>query len=136
LSTPHVLDSYALLAYFGGEEGAEVVRGLLAAAERGDAVLHLSVVNLGEIAYISERAHGRAGAERVIAAIDQLPISVESADLRRTLDTAHLKASYPIAYADAFALALAVEMDAALVTGDPEFGAAEDLVEITWLRPA
>jgi ribonuclease VapC len=45
---------------------------------------------------------------------------------------AELKARYPIYYADAFALATAMEQGADLVTGDPEFRQVEHLVNIIW----
>ena len=46
---------------------------------------------------------------------------------------AELKARYPISYADAFALASAIEHQAELVTGDPEFRQVENLVKIVWV---
>lgn len=49
------------------------------------------------------------------------------------LGAAHIKAEYPIAYADAFAAALAQHHRTTLVTGNPEFKALEELVEIQWL---
>jgi uncharacterized protein len=50
-----------------------------------------------------------------------------------TFAAAHLKAQYPIAYADAFALALAQSKEATLLTGDLEFRQAEKEVSIEWL---
>jgi hypothetical protein len=41
--------------------------------------------------------------------------------------------SRAISYAGAFAVALAQEMTATLVTGDPEFKRVESLVKIMWL---
>jgi len=46
---------------------------------------------------------------------------------------AELKARFPISYADASALASAIEHAATLVTGDPEFKHVEHLVKITWV---
>ena len=43
------------------------------------------------------------------------------------------KAQYNISYADCFALASALEYKAILVTGDPEFKKAEQLIEIVWV---
>ncbi len=43
------------------------------------------------------------------------------------------KAQYPISFADAFATATAIRMDAELLTGDPEFRRVEQLVKIRWL---
>lgn len=40
---------------------------------------------------------------------------------------------YPISYADAFALATALEQNAALVTGDQEFRQVEHLVKVVWV---
>ena len=49
------------------------------------------------------------------------------------MEAARLKARFPLAYADAFALATAIRFGARLVTGDPEFEVAEDLVDVEWL---
>lgn len=49
------------------------------------------------------------------------------------MSAAHLKAHYPISYADAFAAVLAQELKATLVTGDPEFHAVQHLIHIEWL---
>ena len=44
-----------------------------------------------------------------------------------------LKLGFPISYADAFAVATAIRMNAAIVTGDPEFRRVEQLVTVNWL---
>jgi ribonuclease VapC len=44
-----------------------------------------------------------------------------------------IKARYPLSYADAFATAAALRMNAAILTGDPEFRAVRDLVPIEWV---
>ena len=64
----YVVDSYALMAYLGGEAGAEQV-----------------------------------------------------------------KAHHAVSYADAFAIALAQEKEAPVITGDPEFEKVEYLVKVIWL---
>ena len=47
---------------------------------------------------------------------------------------AELKSRHAIAYADAFAVATAVEFDATLVTGDPEIEPLEGTqLEVEWL---
>lgn len=129
----YVLDSFALLAYFGAEPGGPQVEALLAQAKAGQAVAYLSVINFGELIYITEREQGAFATRRAIAAIDQLPIAVIEADRRLTFAAAHIKAHYRLSYADAFAVALAQQTRAALLTGDPEFRAVEHLVAIEWL---
>ena len=129
----YVLDSFALLAYFGAEPGEPRVKTLLADAAVEQAVVYLSVISYGELVYITEREQGAFAARRAIAAVDQLPITVIDADRSLTFAAAHVKAHHRLSYADAFAVALTQQMQATLVTGDPEFRAVEGLVAIEWL---
>lgn len=133
MSQIYVLDAFALLAYLRGEPGAERVRDLLLRARSGEARLYLCLVNYGEVLYISERQGGRPAAEEAIRIIDHLPLETVLADRDLTFAAAHLKARYPISYADAFAATLAQKLSATLVTGDPEFRKVEAVVEIEWL---
>lgn len=57
-----MFDSFALLAYFDNEPGAEMVEQLLRQAQGQTATLHLSLVNLGEVYYIIQRERGRDAA--------------------------------------------------------------------------
>ncbi len=115
----YVLDSFALLAYFEDEPGRARVQQILEQGARGSAEIFLSIVNYGEVVYITEREQGLTQAQSVIAAVDQLPIKVVAADRALTLAAAHLKAKKAIAYADAFAVALTQSKGAKLLTGDP-----------------
>ena len=58
------MDSYAMLAYFQNEDGAQSVQQLLAESVLGESALFISCINLGEIAYITRR---KAGPERRIS---------------------------------------------------------------------
>ncbi len=49
------------------------------------------------------------------------------------MQAAGIKGGYPIAYADAFAVALAIKLKAAIVTGDSEFRSVEKEAHIIWL---
>ena len=129
----YVLDSFALLAYFGAEPGEPQVKAVLAHATGGHAVAYLSIINYGELIYITEREQGVFAARRTIAAVDQLPIAVIEADRRLTFAATHIKAHHRLSYADAFAVALAQQTQATLLTGDPEFRAVEHLITIEWL---
>ena len=53
--------------------------------------------------------------------------------MARVLAAAQIKTQYPISYADAFAVALAQELNATIVTGDPEFKQVESIVTLFWL---
>ena len=128
-----VLDSYAILAHFEHEAGAARVREILEQGQQNQATIYLSVVNYGEVVYITEREQGLSAAQHVIAAIDQWAVSLVEADRKLTLAAAHVKAHHAISYADAFAVALAQSRQAMLLTGDPEFRKVEDLITIDWL---
>ena len=133
--TQYVLDSFALLAYLEDEPGRAHVQAILKQATQGSVEIFLSIVNYGEVVYITEREQGLNRAQSVIAAVDQLPITVVDADRAQTFAAAHLKGKKAIAYADAFAVALTQSKGAKLVSGDPELRAVEGEVEIEWIPP-
>ena len=130
-----VLDSHALFAFLEGEAGGEIVEALLEQALENGCALYMSIVNLGEVIYIVERERGLAKAQQVLALIDELPIKVVDADRQCSLAAAHIKAHWPIAYADCYAAALCQVTDAVLVTGDPEFVPLEaaGIVKVNWI---
>jgi predicted nucleic acid-binding protein len=128
-----VLDSFAMLAYLDGESGMAHVQDILQLAQRGRAQASMSMINLGEVLYITERERGLPQAQQVLAAVEQLPIILLEATRERVLAAAHIKANWRISYADAFAVAAALELNGVLITGDPEFKAIEHLARVEWL---
>ena len=129
----YVLDSFALLAYFQAEPGGEKVRDLLREASAESARAFLSVINLGEILYITERKLGRNTADNTLEDIFRLPVQLAEASMDRVIGSAHVKARYAISYADAFVVALAQELEATIITADPEFQKVASLAAILWL---
>jgi predicted nucleic acid-binding protein len=131
-----VLDSWALLAFFEDEPAAEQVEKLLAQAADDKHRLLLSVVNWGEIYYNTMREVSQEAAEQTVHKIAALPIEIISVadDLAMVRQAAIYKATHRMAYADAFAAALAKEYKAELVTGDPEFKPLEKEIKINWLK--
>ncbi len=129
----YVLDAYALLALFLGEPRGARVQQLLRQASEGAVMLAMSLINYGECVYNVERRYDWIAVEKLHLYMDAFPITLWQVDRARILAAAHIKAQYPLSYADAFAVALAQELQATLVTGDPEFHAVERLVKIEWL---
>jgi ribonuclease VapC len=129
----YVLDSFTLLAYLQGEPGMERVKALLHAAADERCRVYLSWINLGEVLYITERGQGVWRARETLALVQALPIHLLEASSQAVLQAAHIKASHPLAYADAFAVAAALQEKAVILTGDPEFRAVEALVPVEWL---
>jgi ribonuclease VapC len=62
----YVLDSYAMIAYFEDEPGADRVAKVLRQLVQGKAKGFMSVVNWGEVYYNTMREQGVAEAEKVI----------------------------------------------------------------------
>lgn len=128
-----VLDSFALLAYLEDEAGAAEVEERLLAARRSECRVLFSLVNYGECLYIVERERGVVQAQTMIGLVDQLPIEIVEPDRTHVFAAAHIKAQFPVSYADAFAISLAQQHQATLLTGDPEFAKVEALISISWL---
>lgn len=126
----YVLDSFAVLAYLAAEAGMPRVREVLRDASAGRCNVYLSLINLGEVAYIVERERGLARAQETLGLIDQLPIQILPASREVVMAAAHVKAEYPMAYADAFAVVAAQNLNAVILTGDPEFDAVKNLVHV------
>jgi ribonuclease VapC len=128
-----VLDSYALMAFFEDEPGADTIRSLILKGEEGSLSLVMSVVNLGEVWYSIARTNSPETADQYIGEIKGISIEIVDVDWQLTRQAALFKVSGNISYADCFAAALAKDKKAELVTGDKEFEALEKEVKISWL---
>ena len=129
-----VLDSFALIAYFRDEPGAEAVENLLVFAGKKDIPLHMTDVNYAEVKYSIVKKDGAAAWEEAAKILQGLPIEFHSTSRALADTAADFKARFKMSLADAFAAALAKEKKAELVTGDPEFKALEKEIKITWLK--
>lgn len=132
----HVLDSWALIAFYKGEPAGEAVEKLIGSAADSGKPLLLSAVNWAEVYFTMARAGGPAVAEATAAELATLPIDVVGVgdDLKLARLAAQFKARFKLSLADAFAAALAKEKKAELVTGDPEFKALEKEIKVAWLK--
>ena len=130
-----VLDAHAVPVFLGEEPGWTEVEEILRFGEPW-----MTLVNLGEVAYILERTSGAAAADEVWANLraESRPggtpvrwIDVDDTLVRRA---AVLKARGGLSYGDAFAAGAASVLDCPVLTGDPEFRVAEELgVTVRWL---
>jgi len=125
-----VLDTFAILAYLQGESNGARVREMLQSGRRN---VYMSLINVGEVLYITERKQGLQQAQDALALLRQLPIEVLPADEQTVFAAAHIKANYTVSYADSFAIAAAQRVGGTVITGDPEFSAVEAIVSIEWL---
>ena len=129
-----VLDSFALIAYFRDEPGAEAVENLLVAAGRKDSPLRMTDVNYAEVKYSIVRKDGAGAWKEAAEILRGLPIEFHPTSRAMADLAADFKARFRMSLADAFAAALAKEHKAELVTGDPEFRTLAKEIRIHWLR--
>jgi len=129
----YILDSYTVLAYFQKEKGSDTIKELLERAAQNQCNIYFCIINLGEVIYIAEREQGLQSAQMALSLIKELPIEIVIANEEITLEAAHIKANYPIAYADCFAAAVAKKFQGLLVTGDPEFKLLQNYIDIMWI---
>jgi predicted nucleic acid-binding protein len=125
------LDSWAVLAWLDGEEPAASVVAETLDRERPA----MSWMNLIEVHYRTIRDHGREEADQVLSEL-RPQITEDLPGISAMRAVASLKAGNPIALADCFAIALAADEGAALLTGDPEIIERADELpcEVTDLR--
>jgi predicted nucleic acid-binding protein len=109
------LDSWAVLAWLDGEEPAAAVVERTIKRERPA----MSWINLVEVRYRTIRDHGQQEADEVVAKLRPL-ITENLPGIAAMRSASSLKAEHPMALADCFAVALAIEEEAELLTGDPE----------------
>jgi uncharacterized protein len=128
-----VLDAYSLIAYLEAETGSERVMELIRMARDSSRDLLLSVINWGEVYYITLREVGQKKADEVERVISTLPIRIVDVDMATIKQAAIYKAVHKMSYADCIAAATAKLHKAELVTGDKDFKQVEDEVQILWL---
>jgi len=128
-----VFDSFALIAYFRDETGADAVENLLVTASR-DASIHMTDVNYAEVKYSIVKKDGAGAWAEAAKILQGLPIEFHATSRALADCAAEFKARFKISLADAFAAALAKERKAELVTGDPEFKVLEREIKISWLK--
>ena len=129
----YLFDSFALLKFFQKEAGYEKVVSILENSEKKGLVKYLNAINLGEIIYTTKRAFGDQKKLEVIANIERLNFTILPATNALILEAAEYKARYSISYADCLVVASALQHNAIVVTGDPEFKKVEHSLEIEWV---
>lgn len=113
--TTAVLDSWAVLRFLEDSLPAAVAVEELLERDRP----LMSWINLGEVHYVIRRAAGEDAAIETIRDLRDR-IDVRLPDEAQILTAARITADTPMAYADAFAVGLALDSDAEVWTGDPE----------------
>ena len=128
-----VLDSYAILAFLFKEQGHKKVLALFEMAIDADKKLLITAPNWAEVRYMIERKVGIGVWKEVRSKLLGLPIKVVDAHQELAELAGEIKATHKMSLADCFAAALAKQEKAEIYTGDPEFRAVEEDLQIVWL---
>jgi predicted nucleic acid-binding protein len=129
----HVLDANAVLDFVDNGPGSDRVEQLMTAAVRDDNPLLISVVNWGEVFYVSWQWRGEELARRAISGLSRLPIRTIPVEIEQASKAAEIKAVHKIPYVDCLAAALAEVRQAILVTSDLDFVKLGRRIPILWL---
>jgi predicted nucleic acid-binding protein len=113
-------DSEAILAFFLGEAGGEVVRDSLLRVQQGEVQGYLNIVNLTEIYYILSRVSSDLAEQkqRNLRLYGLKIVPIEDNGLWR--EAAKIKSAHSLSLADAFAVATALYFRTRLVVGSDE----------------
>lgn len=130
----YVLDSSAVLRYIDDEPGAGRVEEIIGACAAVRAEVWISAVQWGEIAGRLRVRLGASEQTRFMGSFLPSEVLIVPASGDRAVRAAELKVDRKIAYADAFALDLAMDSpDRILVTADYGFKDVADLARIEFL---
>lgn len=132
--TTYVLDSSAALRYIDDGAGANRVEEILGACASSQAELIISAVQWGEIAGKLRKRFGPRDESRILSSLLPSEARVVPVSGDRAVHAAGLKVDRNIAYADSFAIELAMDSPAhVLLTADYGFKAVEELARIEFL---
>jgi predicted nucleic acid-binding protein len=134
VKTTYVLDSSALIRYIDDEAGADRVSAVLKACVSGQASVYISALQWGEVAGNLHKRLEATRARRILDSLLPSEVEIVSATPDRAVRAALHKVEKKIAFADAFALELAMESkDRVLLTADYGFKAVEEAIRIEFL---
>ena len=125
-----------MLLLLDNRPNARRVEQLIEESARSNTTLLASVVNVGEVFYLSWQRHGEQSARDTLDDLSLLPIKVLPVDSAQALKAAELRALHHVPYVDCLAAALSSIHQATLVTSDHDFEKLGRQFPILWLtRP-
>ena len=130
----YVLDSSAILRYIDNEPGADRVWEILALCIANRSKIYISAIQWGEVAGKLRERLGPASGTSVMTNLLPSEAEIVAATAQRAIQAATFRVDRNLAYADGFAMDLALDStDRVLVTADYGFKAVDDLAKIEFL---
>jgi ribonuclease VapC len=116
-----VLDAWPVLEWVKGREPARsLFHRIVEGAVANRVLLSMSRINHGEVIYSIRKNFPANRIDQALEAFAEIPIRLYTVDDALVDEAVALKSGFPISYADAFAVSLAIRLRVPLVTGDPE----------------
>ena len=134
MNRTYVLDASALVVLVENRPGVSRVWQLVRDAERQHTPLLASVVNWGEVFYLSWMRGNEEIARRAIAYLSELPIQVLPVDAAQVLKAGEFRALHHVPYVDSLAAALSLIHNATLVTSDRDFEKLGRNFPVLWIE--
>jgi uncharacterized protein len=129
----YVLDASAVLDLLENGLGAERVEQILAAADKNENAVSMSVLNWGEVFYNVWQHHGEEAARNAMSELSRLPIEIVPVEQEQALKAGEIKALHKLSFVDCVAASLAELRGATLVTADRDFQKLGRRVHVLWL---
>jgi len=135
LASHLLVDAWPVMEWIQQKEpAARAFAALIEAAIRGETKLSMSRINHGEVVYLI-RKNFPTKAAQALSEIRDLPIDLLSVSDQLIDAAVDLKSVYAISFADAFAVAHAMQLALPLITGDRDLLPLRDagLLQLHWL---
>lgn len=126
----YVLDAHAVLAFLENKPGADVVEDLLWKAVQAQQPVWLPVISWSEILCRVSKSTGEQAASEIRSRLEQLPIKLIEIDAPTALAAAGLCSAHSLPLTECFALALAKQRKATLVTTNAELADKQSGVKV------
>jgi predicted nucleic acid-binding protein len=117
-----ILDTSAIITYFTGESGADIIKNLFEKSINNEVLLLIPFIVQIEFYYINHMKAGEDTANQRFAYLSNFPaIIIREISEPYLIQAGMLKAQYRISLADAMIAAYALIEDATLIHKDSEF---------------
>jgi predicted nucleic acid-binding protein len=132
--TIYVFDSSALIRYIDREPGGDRVKEILKECVKRRVEVWISAVQWGEVAGNIRKRMGASQEERILSSILPSEAKIIPINGERAVHAAELRVDHKLAYADCFAVELAMDSpNHVLLTADFGFKSVDHLAQIEFL---
>jgi len=126
----YLLDTSAIFAFTGNEEGADLVEEILGRAKKRELLLYVSKMTLMEVYYVSLQKGDEKEARDRLLLVRSLPLTELPLEDDLIFPAGQFKARCEMSVADAWIAATAAVRNLTLIHKDPEFDQLNDTLSL------